>query len=424
MNAHILSIGNELLNGKTVNGNAAVIGRLLYEAGAPVSRVVTLPDRSEAIRAALDAAVSEADVVIVTGGLGPTHDDITKQTVSEWLGVPLVLDEAVLKRVETYLADRGRAITDLNRGQAYVPEGARVIDNPLGTAPGLHLQQGGVELFVLPGVPAEMRHMLREDVLPALERLGLAAPPEVRWFRTSGMPESDLFENLESLLDAHPDLEVAFLPRLTGVDIRVSASDEHRDELAAFREALLERVGRVVFGEELDVDIEGVLGARLTELDRTLAVAESCTGGLLQDRVTAVAGSSRYFLGGIVAYSNAAKEAILGVDGALLAEHGAVSEAVAAAMAAAVRERFGSDYALSTTGIAGPDGGSAEKPVGLVWIGLAGPEGVAARRFTFGKDRKANKIRSSQAAFNWLLATLRGNDAIVPLKDGAGEEQD
>lgn len=410
MEAILISIGNELLNGRTTNTNATFISGKLFELGIVTRKVVTIGDEAEAIRTALESALAEAELVILTGGLGPTHDDVTKKAVAEYFGAPLELNEAISRRVEERFRRRGMQMPAVNRGQAMVPRGARVLENPVGTAPGLHFSREGKEVFVLPGVPREMKGLMEQAVLPYLRQKTGGGAIWVQQFRSTGIAESRLYEVLRDVLNQFPDFEVAFLPKFTGVDIRViargaAATAPHRQQ--AFESALMERVGDYVYarGEE---DLEAVVGRLLRERNLTLAVAESCTGGLVQDRITNVSGSSTYFLGGMVTYSNESKMRFLGVRKASLDQFGAVSDVVAREMAAGVQKAFQSSYALSTTGIAGPTGATPTKPVGLVYVGLAGPEGVMARRFQFVQDRRLNKELAAQAALDFLRRILLG----------------
>ena len=410
MEAILISIGNELLNGRTTNTNATFIAGKLFEIGIRTRKVVTIGDDQEGIRQALGEALTEADLVILTGGLGPTHDDVTKKAVADYFDAPLALDPAILKRVEDRFRKRGMAMPEVNRNQALVPRGARILENPIGTAPGLHFSRQGREVFVLPGVPKEMKALVEGAVLPYLSRKTGRQSTRVEQFRTTGIAESRLYEKLKDLLDAHPEFEVAFLPKFTGVDIRVifrGKVAENAQRWQAFEHALVERIGQYIYARGQE-ELEAVVGRLLRENKLTLAVAESCTGGLLQDRITNVSGSSTYFLGGMVTYSNQSKMQLLGVQEASLANYGAVSEVVAREMAAGVQRIFQASYALSTTGIAGPTGASPTKPVGLVYVGLAGPEGVVARRFQFVQDRRLNKELAAQAALDFLRRALLG----------------
>ncbi|RMH75546.1 MAG: competence/damage-inducible protein A [Calditrichaeota bacterium] len=413
MQAVIISIGNELLNGKTVNSNATFIGGKLYEIGIPTREIVAVGDDGEQIQAALRRALEQAEVVILTGGLGPTHDDITKKTVAEFFGASLVFNEAILKKVEERFRRRGMTMPEINRNQALVPEKARLLDNPVGTAPGMHFQQEGKHVFVLPGVPREMKAIMEGSVIPFLEQQTGMTAPEVHFYRTTGIAESKLYEKLADLLEAYP-YEVAFLPKFTGVDMRIVVRGDSpaKGKYPEFEKALYARAGQYIYATE-EKELEAVIGEMLRERGLTLAVAESCTGGLLQDKITNVPGSSEYFMGGMVTYSNESKMKFLGVKETSLREHGAVSEVVAKEMAEGVRRAVGTDVALSTTGIAGPTGATPQKPVGLIYIGLATAEKVVARKFVLTQDRRLNKELGAQLALDLLRRDLLG------LKTGA-----
>jgi len=410
MNAIILSIGNELLSGKTVNSNASYIGRKLYEIGIAVNEIQTIADDPTAIRNSLDRAMSQFELVFMTGGLGPTHDDITKKVVADYFDAELIFREDVMAMVEERFRSINVKMPEVNRNQALVPEGAVVLENTAGTAPGMRLDKDGASVFVMPGVPAEMKAIMREHILPYLRKKSGSVPLEVRQYRTTSIPESKLYERCKSILEAHPDFQVAFLPRFTGVDIRLavpSGRDDLLDELQTFEEELHERVGKYIYtvGKE---EIEQVVQTLMLERGLSLAVAESCSGGLIQHRITNVAGSSGYFNGGAVTYSNEAKERHLGVSSESLKAYGAVSEVVAKEMAAGVRKAFNSDIGIATTGIAGPGGGTPEKPVGLIYMALAWEERVHARELRLTPSRKLNKDLTAQLALDMLRRDIMG----------------
>lgn len=404
--AIIISIGNELLNGKTINTNAAYIAGNLSRLSIVTEETLTIRDDAHRIAVSLKNSLARASLVFMTGGLGPTHDDITKKAIADLLNMPLEMHLPTLRRIEQRFAQRGRTMPEISRQQALVPAGAAVIDNPAGSAPGLHFQPEGADLFVLPGVPREMRALM-ETILPYLLERGLGKPLNDHTFRTTGIGEATLFEKCRPLFEKYADLEIASLPGITGVDLRLALPGGTGDQkaLAEFRAGFYKLAGEFIYSEG-DESLESVVGQLLKAQQKTLTVAESCSGGLLQHRITDVPGSSAYFHGGIIAYSNAIKKNLLGVRQETLENNGAVSEAVAGEMAAGAQQRFAADYALSITGIAGPDGGSDSKPVGLVYIGLATPAGVTVRSFRFGTDRQANKLRSTQAALDLLRRAL------------------
>ena len=409
-------MGDELLAGFTVDTNGAWMGRRAARLGLPVRARFVVGDSARDIRGALARALEVAEVVLVTGGLGPTGDDITREVVAEALRRPLRLDEALLEDLRTRWATwRGTPLPAGNERMCRVPEGALVLPNRVGTAPGLVLDVEGRMVVLLPGVPAEMRGLFDEGVAPLLrERLGDRLLPLVhRVFHTTGIAESSLAERIDAGLpeDVGP-VSIAFLPRLTGVDVRLSARATPGDPRAARGldrvEALVEPILRWYRYPAESGDIVECIAAEMTSSGRTLAVAESCTGGLVSRRITELAGSSEYFLGGMVTYADEAKRAHLGISGELLARNGAVSEEVARAMAEGVARAFGADAGLAVTGVAGPGGGSAEKPVGTVWYAVHLDGRTRARRSIFPGARGAVRERSAQAVLALLYRKLRG----------------
>jgi nicotinamide-nucleotide amidase len=409
-----VTIGTELLLGFTVDTNAAEIGRALAAAGVDVVRHTSVADRPDAIRAALTEALGRADVVLATGGLGPTSDDLTKQVAADVLGRRLVHDPAVLAALEERFRRIGRwPMPEANRTQADVPEGAVVLPNPRGTAPGLWLEdERGRVVVLLPGVPLEMRGLLHEEVLPRLAGRLRGTVVRSRGLRTTGIAESALAERLRGVEDAIAPLTLAYLPGMPGVDLRVTAwhleAGDADQRLEAAVELIAPRLGRDCYGEE-GADLAAVVLTALA--GRTLAVAESCTGGLLGGRITAVPGASSTFVGGIVAYDNAVKASLLGVPAATLAEHGAVSEPVVLAMVEGAARRFDTAAALAITGIAGPEGGTPDKPVGTVWVAArCGGRARAVRRVMPG-DRREIRERAAQAALDLLRRMLQDGEA-------------
>ncbi len=406
MKVAIISIGNELLNGKTVNSNASYIGGKLYEIGIVVEEIFTIRDEDDAIRNTLAEAVAKFDAIVITGGLGPTHDDITKKNVAAFFNSPLRFHEVVWERIEQRFRRRGKEIPVINREQAFFPEKARMIDNPVGSAPGMHFEENGKHVFVLPGVPKEMQAMIDGYVVPFLQKAAHLPPIRVHLYRTTAIAESNIYERCKELFQRYPDYEIAFLPKITGVDVRI-ADRTSGDAYPAFEKAFLDIVGKYVYARG-NREIEEVIGELLRQQQKTLAVAESCTGGLVQNRITNVPGSSDYFMGGMVTYSNESKIQHLGVPREVLERYGAVSEEVAREMAAGVRSALSTDIGISTTGIAGPGGATPAKPVGLIYIGIATAEKDFARRFVFGKDRLINKQQGAMAALELLRRELTG----------------
>ncbi len=418
LRAELLTIGDEILIGQIVDTNAAWLGEKLTQAGVDVQRSVSLGDEDDAIRQALDDAFARADLVVTTGGLGATHDDLTRSAVAAYFGVPLLHDEAVMAAIAERHARRGRTMPEQNRLQALVPQGFAVLPNARGTAPGLWytFSRDGADktLVVLPGVPGEMRELFQQQVLPRLARLHGLRVIRHKTLLTAGLGETHLSEAIGDLTDwLGPSLRLAFLPSTRGVRLRMTAlaPDAERAEvrLAAFETFLQSKVGRYIYGEN-DETLEGKVGEMLAAHGLTVAVAESCTGGFLLDALTNPPGASRYVKGGVVAYCNEVKMSQLGVPPADLERDGAVSESVARAMAEGVRTRLGADMALSTTGVAGPGGGTPEKPVGLVWIGLSSSESTRAYRYRFVDDRIMNKELTCTAALDLLRRHLLRRD--------------
>lgn len=407
--AAIITIGDELLYGSVIDTNAAYIGQRMTAAGIEPVCTMTVGDEGSRIGRALDIVCRQADVVLVTGGLGPTHDDVTKTVIAEAIGQDLVFHPDILDTVEAMFTQRGMAMPESNRIQAYMPRHAEVLDNPVGTAPGFLVRHHDAAVFVMPGVPREMKKMLNEQVLPRLKAHGAGRVILHRWIRTTGIGESSLSQIIGRVIEEAEDVKIASLPQETGVNLRLTAEggseEEARRRIEAVESKLVARAGEHIYGMDDDT-LEEVVGRMLREAGATVAVAESCTGGLVASRMTDVPGSSDYLLEGIVSYSNAAKMVRLEVPAGTIERHGAVSAETAAAMAQGVRRTSGATYGLSTTGVAGPGGGTPEKPVGLVYLGLATAAGVETRKLMLGPDRHVNKTRSALAALNLLRQAL------------------
>jgi nicotinamide-nucleotide amidase len=407
----VVTIGTELLLGHTIDTNAADLGRALAAAGVEIVRRTTVPDRPAAVRAAVAEALERTGLVLTSGGLGPTSDDLTKQAIAGLFGRRVVLDETLLARLEARFRRFGRPMPATNRTQAEVPEGAVILPNRRGTAPGLWLEDAdtGRLVIMLPGVPEELRGLLLEEVLPRL--MARRDPAEgvrvvqSRTLRTTGVPESALAERVAPVEEALAPLSLAYLPGLAGVDLRLTAwgvSPDDADALLARGVATLRPVlGNRCYGEG-DDDLAAVVLERCRHEGWRLAVAESCTGGLLGGRLTAVPGSSEVFVGGVIAYDDAVKRDLLGVPGPILERHGAVTEETAAAMALGAQRRFAVACALAVTGIAGPAGGTPEKPVGTVWLAARAGEAARVVRRVFPGPRDNVRARSAQAALDLL----------------------
>ncbi len=412
----IVAIGHELLLGETVNTNAAWLGRRLAGAGIRVVRRAVVGDVAGDIHEAVRDALERTGAVLCTGGLGPTRDDLTKPVVAALFGRELVLDEALLERVRERFTRRGIEMPASNRSQAEVPAGATVFPNPRGTASGLALEDGRGFVVLLPGVPSEVHALLDGSVLEWLVRRfpDRAGPLLHRQVRTTGIAESILAERIDDITTSLAPLTLAFLPHASGVDLRLTAwgdmpEAEARSRLDAAADALAGRLARWVYARD-DQDMVDAVAAHLTARGLRLALAESCTGGLIAKRITDRPGASDFLVAGIVSYANEAKTALLGVRPETLAAHGAVSGETAREMVEGVRRATGAAAGIAVTGIAGPDGGSEEKPVGTVWVAAALGERMEVARYQLLGDRSEIRERAAQAALALLLRLLRESE--------------
>lgn len=403
MDLELLTIGTELLLGFTIDTNGAEIARALASIGVRVARRTTVGDTPEAIREGVRDALSRTGAVLTTGGLGPTRDDVSKAVVAELYGMALEFEPAIWEELVARFARLGRAPAPSNRSQAEVPRGAVVLPNRWGTAPGLWFEGPPGLVIMLPGVPGEMRKLVEHEVVPRLAARSHGGVIRSRVVRTTGIPESTLAERLGEIEHDVAPLTLAYLPGFDGVDLRLSAwglaPDDADARLAAGAELLRQRAGPFAYGEGED-DLAALVLDRARTHRVRLGTAESCTGGLVAARITDVPGSSDVFLGSIVSYSDSVKRERLGVPADVLAAHGAVSAETAAAMAAGAREALGVDVAVSITGVAGPGGGSDEKPVGLVYLHAIGPAGELSRRLDFPGDRETIRLRAAVAALH------------------------
>ncbi len=427
--AWVLTIGDELLRGEIVDSNKSFLSQRLLELDLEVARHVTVADESAEIEATLREAAARARVVLISGGLGPTRDDITTGVVAKTFGRKLLRDPGVLEGIRQFFASVGREMAENNAKQADFPEGAEVLPNPLGTAPGFMLEAEGALLFCMPGVPRELYRMTDEEVMPRIaarlrDRQG--AVVRATLLRTFGLGESSLDRELADLARDDPAVKLGFRTQfpdnLVRVLVRAGDAAEAGEKLRSVVDEVRARLGALVV-DEGERRLEEVVGTLLTEKQRTVALAESCTGGLIAHLLTEVPGSSAYLLAGVVAYSNEAKQRDLGVESRDLEAHGAVSEPVALQMACGVRERSGADLALATTGVAGPSGGSEEKPVGTVWIALASDGKAVARRYQLMQERTRNKQLAAHIALDWLRRELLGYelpDETFPRLRGIG----
>jgi nicotinamide-nucleotide amidase len=418
MKAEVLTIGDELLRGEIVDSNKSFLSDRLLRLDIETHFHASVRDVPEDMTDAFRRAAARSDVVLVSGGLGPTRDDLTSEVLASSFGRELVLDEQALAGIRAFFQSVGREMTDNNASQARFPAGAEVLDNPIGTAPGFMLEVEGTLFFVMPGVPRELHRMMDEQVLPRVAKRSGASGQVVRatLLRTFGMGESTLDAELADLA-TEDDLTLGFRTSFPDNYLRplarAATEREARDKLDALCAAIRGRLGALVYAEG-EVTMEQVVGELLVKHGRSIALAESCTGGLIAQRITDVPGSSAYFTGGVVAYANEAKRDLLGVPAALLEAHGAVSEPVARAMAEGVRARFGADLGLATTGISGPDGGSDEKPVGTVHLALADADGTHADCFVFPLDRTRHRQLTAQTGLDWVRRRLLGEALAGP----------
>jgi len=418
LQVELITIGDELLLGFTIDTNAAHISRTLAAAGVEIVRRTTVGDEADRIASAVREALDRTGAVITTGGLGPTSDDLTKPSIAKIFGLKMKLDEEIMAALEQRWRARfpNSNFPATNRTQAEIPEGARILTNRHGTAPGIWLEdEKGRWVAMMPGVPREMRGMLAEELLPAIKARakGLESVVLSGTLRTTGIAESAIAELLGPNFLGEPGTELgslplAYLPGVAGVDLRVTAKGLPRDQAEKLvKHAILklrDRVSAYAYGED-DADLAAVVLEQCRSLGLKLAVAESCTGGMLGERITNIPGSSDVFLGGIIAYHNDVKREALGVPGEDIERYGAVSEQVALQMASGVREKMGADVGVSVTGIAGPGGGTLDKPVGLVWISVYGSD-AKARRFHMVGDRAEIRQRAAQAALEMVRRSL------------------
>jgi nicotinamide-nucleotide amidase len=408
-----VAIGNELLLGETVESNSAWIAQRLAAEGIAVSQVSVIGDDVPAIRRVLAEALQRTGTVICTGGLGPTADDLTRHAVAALFSRKIEIDESWVETLRERYRHRGLDMPEINRVQGERPEGARLLPNARGTAPGIMLEDDSLgTVILLPGVPSEMRGLMQDHVVDLLRaRLLPTSLISSRILRTVGLTEAALAERTADIAAATGPVSLAFLPHVAGVDLRLTTrisqvpTDPNAAALEDLARRLRERLGDSVFGEGT-VDLAGVVGTMLRDRGLTISLAESCTGGLLAKRLTDESGASEYMNAAFVTYANSAKRDIVGVQPETLAMHGAVSEQCAREMAAGARVSARASVGLAITGIAGPDGGSIDKPVGTVWIGAALPGSTHARKFVFAGDRSEIRERSAQAALDLLRQLL------------------
>ncbi len=408
-NVEVITIGNELLLGRTADQHLAYLGELFSKHRVEIRRSVVVTDETDAIEREIQESLSQADIVLTTGGLGPTSDDCTREAIARALGVELVRDEETVRRLERRFRQMNRTMTPNNLRQALKPAGAETIPNSCGTAPGIWWARDGKVLVMLPGPPEELRPMFENDVLPRLRERGLLEEesPYLE-FRTVGVGESTLEHTIQPILARYPGLTVAYRAQNAIVDCRLSSANGKysQEELETLGDECAAALGDdfVGFGCQM---LSRIISEKLREREQMLAVAESCTGGALASCFTDIPGASKTFAGGVVAYTNAAKVQLLGIPECFLYQHGAVSAESAVAMATGVAERLSAEYALSITGFAGPGGGNPGNPIGTIYLGLHTPSGVWSRKVSVQGSRATVKCRAVNAALDWLRRELR-----------------
>lgn len=409
MLAEIITIGDELLIGQVIDTNSAWIGQQLNSIGVKVHQITSVSDSREHILKALSEASQRVSLVLITGGLGPTKDDITKKTLAEYFGVSMRFSEEAYEDVAHLFSIRGRDVSAINRQQAEVPANCTVLRNKVGTAPGMLFYENNVMYVSMPGVPFEMKYLMTNEVIPSISKQFQTPFILHRTLLTQGIGESFLSEKISAFEDQlPPHFKLAYLPAAGMVRLRLSASGEEaaiRSEMARFEKELLEQIREYHFGFD-EESMEEVVGKLLLQKGLTIATAESCTGGNIAHLITSVAGSSKYYMGSLVTYSYESKTQLLDIPQELLNRHGAVSEEVVLLMAENVRKKVGTDCSIATSGIAGPGGGTPEKPVGTVWIGVSVPGKTFAKKVLLGDNRLRTIQVASETALNMLRKAL------------------
>lgn len=413
MKASILSIGDELLIGQILNSNTQWISEKLTEVGVQVRRQLTVGDQENEIHAGLTHSLEGVQFLIIGGGLGPTHDDLTLSSLSTYFKTPQFYDEEWIKKVEEYFVSRKRVMSENNKKQAYLLTGAIRIDNDCGTAAGQHLQHNGVDIFVVPGVPHEMKSMMERYILPFIQSKTIPSGEKIlkRTLLTTGLGESLLATRLQSFVEQikkDPRFSLAFLPNNISVKLRLQMTSKNTSDTTDFKNAcnqLIQLCGEDYYGDDPST-LEEMILKNLRSKNQTLALAESCTGGLLSHRLTQIPGSSETLRGCLVSYQEQIKTDELGISKEFLKKNGVVSEGTSRLMAEAIRKKWNTDYALSTTGYLGPQGGDAFATVGTVWMSVSGPKGTISRSFQYENHRERAKERASQSALDLLRRSL------------------
>lgn len=420
MLAEIITIGDELLIGQVIDTNSAWIAQQLNLIGIAVKQITTVSDNKEDILKTLKESSERADIILITGGLGPTNDDITKNTLCEYFNSKLVLNAGMYKQIEALFSSRGLTVTEINRKQAEVPDNCRALINKNGTAPGMWFKKNDKNFISMPGVPHEMKSMMEQEVLPEIKRKFKLSPILHKTVLTQGIGESYLQTLIQAWEEKLPDnIHLAYLPSAGIVRLRLSGYNEDENTLEKKINAELEKLKVLLlpylFGYDEDT-MEGIVGQLLSDMGKTLALAESCTGGNIAHLITTVAGSSKYFKGGIIAYANEIKTHEIGIDANDIEHYGVVSGEIVEQMAQKIKMKYHSDFALATSGIFGPSGGSVEKPVGTTYIGVAFPGGVMSKKFSMGDNRSRSIQKASVAALNMLREEIIKNQGVLEKK--------
>ena len=414
MKAEIITIGDEILIGQTVDTNSAWMANELNLVGTDIIRITSISDNKKEIFKALDNVTEDVDIILITGGLGPTDDDITKSALAEYFGADLVQNKDVLKHIEQFVIKRKAHMNERNVKQANVPENCKILTNTIGTAPAMLFEDNGKIIISMPGVPFEMKEIMKNHVIPLLKEKDNSFHIVHKVVLTQGMSESKLAEVLEDWESTLPiEISLAYLPSPGIIKLRLSAKGNDKTFIERLVNEELEKlqgiIPELICGYDLD-SLEEVIGKSLIKLNKTLSTAESCTGGNIAHLITSISGSSAYFKGGVIAYSNEIKENVLSVSKSNIIDYGAVSKQVVEEMAKGIRELYNTDFAIATSGIAGPTGGTKEKPVGTTWIAIANRDKVISKRYIFGDQRERNIQRASLTALNMLKKLMLENE--------------
>lgn len=412
MQAEIITVGDELLIGQVVDTNSAWLGQILNKYNIKIKRIHSISDDAQEIKSCLANCLERSELIIITGGLGPTKDDITKKTLAEFFNSDMVINQSVLAQLETYFKNRGRQMLEINQMQAEVPSVCRVLTNALGTAPGMWFDSNNKVVISLPGVPFEMKHIFEHEALPLIVQQFKMPAFVHRTLVSFNVPESLLAKQIEDIEDSLPQqIKLAYLPSLNTVRLRLSGSALDNDDnivqlLDHYVQLIKDRMGKAIVSDQ-DETLSQTVFNQLSQLNQTLSVAESCTGGYISHQLTQIPGASKVFVGSVISYSNSVKHHQLGVESTLFETVGAVSEQVVTQMVTGVRERLQTDYAIAISGIAGPEGGSEDKPVGTVFIGVSSAKSHVVNRFHFSGNRMQIIERSNNMALAMLLEMIQ-----------------